>query len=140
MTRAFTSHSGPRAPHSPSGSNDGAGRDHADYIRRTFRILAVSVLLAPLLLAQVSPRVTAVDPASGKVNDTVTMTGQNLAKESVSAAFLSDDKLDYKATIVEQTAEKIVMKVPQVKPGDYNVSIQVKDRILIEPVKFKVEE
>jgi hypothetical protein len=32
------------------------------------------------------------------------------------------------------------MKVPQVKTGDYNISIQVGDKILILPVKFKVEE
>jgi len=32
------------------------------------------------------------------------------------------------------------MKVPQVKAGPYNVSIQVKDRILILPVRFQVTE
>jgi len=54
--------------------------------------------------------------------------------------FLSDDKTDYKATLVEQAADKIVMKVPQVKPGDYDVSIQVGTRILNEPVRFMVRE
>lgn len=65
--------------------------------------------------------------------------GENLGKGSVSAVFLSDDKNDYMATIVQQAAEKIVMKVPQVKPGDYNVSIQVADTILIMLVRFKVQ-
>ena len=32
------------------------------------------------------------------------------------------------------------MKVPQVKPGGYNVSIQVGNGILIEPVRFTVEQ
>ncbi len=80
------------------------------------------------------------DPSSGKVNDTVTVAGENLAKTEVSAVFLSDDKNDYKATVVDQTAEKIVIKVPQVKPGGYNVSIQVGDKLFIKPVKFKVLE
>jgi hypothetical protein len=65
--------------------------------------------------------------------------GQNLGKESVSGVFLSDDKEDYKATVVEQAGQKIVMKVPQVKAGDYNVSILVGDKILILPARFKVE-
>lgn len=107
---------------------------------RKFGILAVTIFLAGAALAQAPSKVSAVDPANGKVNDTVTVTGQNLGKESVSAVFLSDDKTDYKAAMTDQSAEKIVMKVPKVKSGDYNVSIQVGDRILIEPVKFKVEE
>jgi hypothetical protein len=32
------------------------------------------------------------------------------------------------------------VKVPQVKPGDYNISIQVGDKLFIKPVKFKVEQ
>ena len=37
--------------------------------------------------------------------------------------FLSDDKSDYKAIIVEQADEKLVFKVPQVKAGPYNLSV-----------------
>jgi len=54
--------------------------------------------------------------------------------------YLSDDKNDYKATVVDQTAEKIVIKVPQVKPGSYNVTVQVGDKLFIKPVKFTVQE
>jgi hypothetical protein len=52
---------------------------------------------------------------------------------------LSDDKNDYKTTIVDQSDAKITVKVPQVKSGDYNVSIQVGNNLFIKPVKFKVE-
>ena len=90
--------------------------------------------------AQNSPQVTSLDPTSGKVNDTVTVAGTNLDKPGVSAVFLSDDKNDYKATVVEQTAEKIVIKVPQVKPGGYNISVQVGDKLFIKPIKFTVQE
>jgi IPT/TIG domain len=102
-------------------------------------LLALSIFLAQVAFAQGKPQVTAVDPGSGKVNDSVTLTGENLGKESVSNVFLSDDNNDYKATVVEQAGAKIVMKVPQVKPGDYHVSIQVGDKIFILPLRFKVE-
>jgi hypothetical protein len=90
--------------------------------------------------AQQGAHVASVDPASGKVNDSVTATGSMLAKTTVAGVFLSDDKNDYKATIVSQDADKIVFKVPQVKAGDYNVSIQVGANLLIQPVKFVVQE
>lgn len=102
--------------------------------------LGVALLLSLAALAQTAPKITGVDPAMGKVNDSITVSGANLAKDSVTAIFLSDDKTDYKATIVNQEADKIVMKVPQVKPGGYNVSIQVGNGILIEPVRFTVEQ
>jgi hypothetical protein len=84
--------------------------------------------------------VAGVEPSSGKVNDSITLTGQNLGKESVSAVYLSDDKNDFKAAVVEQSAEKIVVKVPQVKSGRYNISIQVGDKLFIKPVRFTVDE
>jgi len=108
--------------------------------RWRWMFLFAAVLFASIVVAQNSPQVTGVDPASGKVNDTVTVSGSNMGKAAVSAVFLSDDKNDYKATIVEQSEDKITMKVPQVKPGDYNVSIQVGDKLFIKPVKFKVQE
>ena len=101
--------------------------------------LAAMIFLAQAALTQGKPQVTTVDPMSGKVNDSVTLTGENLGKESVSSVFLSDDNTDYKATVVEQAGGKIVLKVPQVKPGDYHVSIQVGDKIFILPLRFKVQ-
>jgi hypothetical protein len=67
------------------------------------------------------------------------VSGNNLGKDSVSSVYLSDDKNDYKTTIVDQSDAKITVKVPQVKSGDYNVSIQVGNNLFIKPVKFKVE-
>jgi hypothetical protein len=103
-------------------------------------LLAGVVFFSSLAVAQNAPQVTGVDPDSGKVNDTVTVSGSNLGKTTVSSVFLSDDKNDYKAVIVEQSDDKITMKVPQVKPGEYNVSVQVGDKLFIKPVKFKVEQ
>lgn len=112
----------------------------AGKICKQWVIFAGLVLFSSLAVAQNAPQVTGVDPASGKVNDTVTVSGSNLGKASVSSVYLSDDKNDYKAAIQDQSDDKITMKVPQVKPGDYNVSVQVGDKLFIKPVKFKVEQ
>jgi len=91
------------------------------------------------LAQQDTPTFSSVDPLSGKVNSELTVTGTNLGKSTISAVFLSDDKNDYKAVIVDQSSTKIVIKVPEVKPGSYNVSYQRGNSIYIQPVRFKVE-
>jgi len=96
-------------------------------------------LFAAVLFAQGTAHVSGIEPATGKVSDSATVKGENLGKGSVTAVFLSDDKADFKATLVEQSADKINIKIPQVKAGDYNVSIQVGNNIFIQPVRFKVE-
>lgn len=103
-------------------------------------LLAGLLISASIVIAQNAPQITSVDPSSGKVNDTVVVSGTNLGKSSVGSVYLSDDKNDYKATIVDQSDEKITVKVPQVKPGEYNVSLEVGDKLFIKPVKFKVQE
>jgi hypothetical protein len=113
---------------------------HKKISRGRWLFLAGALFASSLVVAQSTPQVTGVDPASGKVNDTVTVSGSNLGKASVSSIYLSDDKNDYKATIVDQSDDKISMKVPQVKAGEYNVSIQVGDKLFIKPVRFTVEE
>jgi hypothetical protein len=106
----------------------------------TLSLFAAAVLLSPLLFAQGGAQITSVDPSSGKVNDSVTVTGQNLGKESVASIYLSDDKDDFQATIVEQSDEKIVMKVPQVKSGSYHISVLAGKTIIIKPIRFTVED
>jgi hypothetical protein len=96
-------------------------------------------LSIPAGLAQDVVRVTGVDPATGKANDIVTVAGENLGKGKVSAVFLSDDKDDHKAPVVSQAADKIVIKVPDVKPGSYNVSVQTGNSIFIQPIRFTVQ-
>ena len=124
----------------PGRQNNNSSRSSKNIAQTGLVFLALVVLLSPLLRAQGNPQVTGVDPSSGKVNDSVTIAGENLGKHGVVAVYLSDDKDDYKATIVDQGADKIVMKVPQVKPGSYNISVQVGTNILIKPVKFTVQE
>jgi len=128
---------GNRASSSMAAAGNCAVRGKSAWRRWAF--LAIAIFLSPLAFAQTSPQVTGVDPNSGKVNDTVTIAGTNLDKAAVSAVFLSDDKNDYKAAVVEQSGEKIVIKIPEVKAGGYNISIQVGDKLFIKPVKFTVQ-
>ena len=107
---------------------------------RLFLLAATTVLTASLAIGQSGPRVTGVEPGHGKVESSVTVMGENLGKESVTNIFLSDDTTDYKAAVLEQAAGKIVAKVPKVKPGGYNVSVQVGNNIFIQPIRFTVEE
>lgn len=109
------------------------------FLKISFIAVLLLLCLAPRVGGQNAPKITAVAPAAGKVNDSVTLTGENLGKDSVSAVFLSDDKDDYKATVMEQANGKIVLKVPEVKSGGYNISIQEGDKILILPVRFTVQ-
>ena len=138
MANAPAGHLGPFGFRISLGASKGSGRCR-NHVHRRLGLLSVAFLLARLVSAQGSPHVIGVEPSTGKVNDDVTVTGENLGKGKVSSVFLSDEKTDYKAALVDQAGEKIVMKVPQVKPGDYNVSIQVGNEILIQPVRFKVQ-
>ena len=119
-----------------------AKKGSADLRVRILALTLSALFFATLLFAQgqATPKITKVDPSSGKVSDSITVSGADLGKDAVAGVFLSDDKSDYKATIVSQAADKIVMKVPQVKPGGYNLSIQVGGTTLIEPVRFTVQE
>ena len=120
-----------------------ANRPAVGVSRTIYKVVLIASLLllclAPRAVGQNSPKITTVAPTAGKVNDSVTLTGENLGKDSVSAVFLSDDKDDYKATVLEQGSAKIVLKVPAVKSGGYNISIQEGDKILILPLKFTVQ-
>ena len=107
---------------------------------RLFLVTTVALLTALLAMGQSGPHLTGVEPAAGKVDSNATVLGENLDKDTVISVFLSDDATDYKAAVVEQSTGKIVLKVPKVKPGAYNVSIRVGTIILIEPVRFTVEE
>lgn len=107
---------------------------------RLLLVVAAALLLASLARGQATPRVTGVEPSSGKVDSNLTVTGENLGRDTVADVYLSDETSDYKATVVEQTANRIVMKVPQVKPGGYNVSIHVGNNIFIQPIRFTVEQ
>ena len=86
-----------------------------------------------------SPKVTGVAPLTAKVGDQITLSGENLSKGAVKAVYISNDKEDFRATIVSQAADKIVITVPAVKPGTYNPSIEVGNSIFIQAIPLQIE-
>lgn len=117
-------------------------------MRRSLFAVALVLLMAsavPALLdAQAAfPRLTAVNPDVGKVGDTLTVEGENLAAPGVTGLFLTDGKTDFKTVIVDQNATAIKFKLPgDAKPGRFSLMILTggSDPKLIEqPVKVTVE-
>jgi hypothetical protein len=121
-----------------NGSRRGAFRRLAAMALVAALALSAAFVLVPAAFAQADSHITGVDPGMGKVDDQVTLSGANLGKGKVVAILLSDDKNDYKATMVSQADDKIVIKIPKVKAGGYNISIQDAKTIMIMPVRFTV--
>ncbi len=107
---------------------------------------AIFILLAACLVAFAdSPRITAVEPASGKVGDVVTITGENLQKDNVAKVFLTDGTKDTPCdTITEQTATSIKFKIPAAaKPGRLALMFLTAGKnpqLMEQPFKITIEE
>jgi hypothetical protein len=109
--------------------------------RGLYALAGAMILLTAWTWAQnASPRITAVEPAAGKVGENCIVSGENLGKETVTGVLLSDEEKDYPAEVVEQTEEKVIIKVPEVKPAPYNISLKIGNGIYIQPVRFTVEQ
>jgi hypothetical protein len=107
--------------------------------RVALTLIVATIFFAQLAFAQGRPRVTALDSTAGKVDDSVTLMGENLNKELVTGVYFSDDTNDFPAAITDQAADKIVVKVPKIKSGNYNLSIKVGEQILILPLRYMVQ-
>jgi hypothetical protein len=90
--------------------------------------------------SEYTAKITSVEPAVAKVGTNVTLHGASLGKKTVVAVFVSTATEDFAATVVEQSDNKILIKVPNVKPGEYKASIQVQKTILIQPIRLTVQE
>ena len=105
--------------------------------------------VAALLLAGVAawaqeamPRMTTVEPASGKKGDVVAVTGENLDKAHVAKVYLTNGKDDLECVITEQNATIIKIKIPEKATGRLALMVLTggKEQSLIEqPVKLSVE-
>jgi hypothetical protein len=111
-------------------------------MKRSFSALMIACLCAGMLLAAdtKSPRVTGVEPDTGKVGDVATAKGENLDKDVVADLYLTDGKNDVKAVIMERATDSIKFKVPQIKPGRYRLMTGSKTSMIEQPVVFEVAE
>jgi hypothetical protein len=109
--------------------------------------LLVSLLLAASFAAyaqSVNPRMTAVDPDTGKSGDVITVTGENLGKGIVAKVLLTDGKNDVEVQIVEQTDTSIKFKIPA-KIGSGRLALMIltstkPQQYIEQPVKVSIEE
>ena len=89
------------------------------------------------------PLISSVEPQSGKPGDLMTARGSSLGPESVAGVYLTDGKIDWKATIVEQSAAAVKFKIPEgVKPGRVALMVLTSGpdaRLIEEPVKVTIE-
>ena len=106
-------------------------------------LLLAALMGSAILLADAPlPQVRTVDPMSVKAGDEVTLQGENLSQEFVSGIILTDGTTDFKASITEQAAAAIKIKVPAaMKPGRFGVVVRLKKdatKEIEQPVKVTV--
>jgi len=94
--------------------------------------------------AQSMPRLTGVDPSTGKAGDEITATGENLEKAHVAKLYLTDEKNDVVLDVTEQTATTIKFKIPaKATAGRFALMLLTtgkEPKLIEQPVKLTVEE
>jgi hypothetical protein len=103
----------------------------------------IAIALAPALFSFAGfPKVTTVEPDTGKVGDIISAKGENLDKSSIGEVYLTDGTHDLKMQITEQTETEVKFKVPQnTKAGRYHLMMLTADKksFVEQPVVFTVE-
>ena len=106
-------------------------------------LLFVATLATLVLFAQEAmPRMSSVDPSSGKAVDVITVTGENLEKANVGKVYLTDDKTDFECEITGQTATEIKFKIPVKATGRLALMILTtgkEPKLITQPVKVSIE-
>lgn len=90
----------------------------------------------------VIPRLSAVEPMTGKKGDVVTATGVNCQKANLTQLFLTTGTEDVKTEITEQTDTTVKFKIPEIKAGRYTLMVLTggtNARLVEQPVKITVE-
>jgi hypothetical protein len=105
--------------------------------------------IAPLLLVGIAawaqdtmPRMSTVEPGSGKKGDVVAVTGENLDKANVSKIYLTDGKNDLECVITGQSATEVKFKIPDKATGRMALMILTsgkEPKLIEQPVKVSIE-
>jgi len=102
-----------------------------------------ALLAAAIVWGQdVMPRMSTVDPISGKTGDVVAVTGENLDKANVAKVYLTNGKDDLECQVTEQTATALKIKIPAKATGRMALMILTggkEPKLIEQPVKFTVE-
>jgi hypothetical protein len=105
--------------------------------------LMMAIALSPALFSFAGfPKVTTVEPDTGKVGDIISAKGENLDKASIGEVYLTDGAHDLKMQITEQTETEVKFKVAlNTKSGRYHLMVLTADKksFIEQPVIFTVE-
>jgi hypothetical protein len=88
------------------------------------------------------PRMSSIEPGSGKKGDVVAVTGENLDKSNVVKVYLTDGKNDLECVVTGQTATEIKIKIPEKATGRMALMILTggkEPRLIEQPVKVTIE-
>ena len=113
--------------------------------KSSFTIAVLAALAAALLLTAQStmPQMQTVEPATAKIGDLVTVTGDHLGPDVVATLYLTDGKTDFKVDMIEQTDAAIKFKIPAAaKTGRFALMVLTKGKsakLIEEPVKVLIE-
>ena len=111
-------------------------------MKLSFVLLLIAVTGLVVRAQEAMPRMTSVEPFSGKVGDVVTIAGENLDKANVTKVFLVNDKDDFPCEITEQSATAIKVKIPAKATGRMAFMIRTggkEPKDIVQPVKVTVE-
>jgi IPT/TIG domain len=95
-----------------------------------------------LFAQEAMPRMSSVDPTSGKAGDVIAVTGENLDKGIVGKLYLTDGKNDIECAVTAQTATEIKFKIPAKATGRMALMILTvgkEPKLIEQPVKVTIE-
>jgi len=105
--------------------------------------LLVWIAVGVMAVAQGMPRMTTVEPGSGKAGSLVTVNGENLQKDQVAKVYLTDGKNDLPVDIAEQAATSIKFKIPEkCQAGRFSLMLLTtgkEPKLIEQPVRLTVE-
>ena len=110
---------------------------------RVVSLFLLALLAAASLCAwQAFPRITTVEPDTGKAGDAISAKGENLSKASIADLYLTDGTNDTKLKIDEQSDTELKFKIPAAaKTGRYHLMILTANKasMIEQPVVLSVE-
>lgn len=96
-----------------------------------------------ILLAFCGPlqaqRITAVEPTECQAGSSLTISGEELGKNTIKGVILSSNGTSYPAEITGKADDKITVKVPNITPGTYKLGLKVGSDTYVDPVEVTVK-
>ena len=95
-----------------------------------------------LFAQEAMPRMSSVEPTSGKMGDVIVVAGENLDKANVAKVYLTDGKNDVVCEITDQSATEVKFKIPAKATGRMALMILTggkEPKLIEQPVKVTIE-